>query len=79
MVLWELPDVLGSNLFYSKYPVTKAKWELLREPKHFWQFKKNWFLTQKLLTVRCETGKDLARALVMCGERRVSFLIQSTA
>lgn len=32
----------------------------------------------QFLAVRCEHGKDLARALVMCGEWRNSFLIQRT-
>lgn len=33
---------------------------------------------QTVLAIRCEHGKDLARALVVCGEWRISILIQRT-
>jgi len=47
------------------------------EPRHFPQFKRDWYLTKQFLATRCKHGKDLARALVMCGEWRISSLIQS--
>lgn len=33
---------------------------------------------QTVMAISCEHGKALARALVMCGEWKISFLIQRT-
>lgn len=44
----------------------------------FLTIQKGLVFNQTVLAIRCEHGKDLARALVMCGEWRISFLIQRT-